>query len=134
VRSLPSIIVLIIISYSFIRKPLGQKRSPNVGTPFIIRLQSYESKIVKSCHANSSVVNMSAKMEVSKTKLPKAVNNMTTHNYALKYKGKDVKFSYSQEANYKLSVWVNNNEKHCFTIDSRYKYSFNSYFISKEGL
>src|SRR4029079_5200878 len=54
--------------------------------------------------------------------------------YNLKSKSKNVGFSFKKEQNDKISVCINEMDKHCFIVDSLCKYSFQSYSLSKRGL
>ena len=112
----------------------AQKQSKDLSTPLIVNTQSYKSKFVKSCDIKSSVVNLSAKMQVSKLKLPNSIIDKGKMFYNIKTPGRTVIFSFKKEENNRISVWLNEMEEHCFNIDSLCKYSFQSYFISKQSL
>lgn len=123
---------LVLIMYSGLL--LAQKKIEGMDSILIGHVQAYESKLVRSCDTNSSVVNLSAKMEVSKFKLPKVISNKGVKSYNLKSKNRGVIFSFKKEQNNKIGVWLNEMEMHCFSIDTICKYSFQSYFLSKKSL
>lgn len=89
---------------------------------------------VKICDTNSIVVTLTMEMDTPESKLPRAIITKEGTSYRFKSKVRNVTFSFKKEHNNKIIVWVNETEKHCFTIDSSYHYSFQGYSLSDEVL
>ena len=89
---------------------------------------------VQSCDTNSHVSNMMMVMNVPKLKVPRAVITNEKTFYRLKSKTNDVIFSFKKEQDNKISVWVDELEKHCFIIEPPHDYLFKNYFLSNDLL
>lgn len=100
--------------------------------PEMVEIVDSSRSFVKNCDTNSMVVTLTMDMDTPESKLPRAIVTKKKVFYRLKSKIRNVTFSFRKEQNDKLSVWVNETEKHCFIIDPSYHYSFHSYTLSDE--
>lgn len=93
-----------------------------------------ETKMVHSCNLNSRVTMISASMEVSQKKLPKAIKYREIKQYYLNSKSRKVVFSFKHERDNRIVLWLDGKEKHCFSLDSLYNFSFTTYRLTTETL
>ena len=91
-------------------------------------------QFVQECDSNSRVTNMSMSMDVSEKKLPKPSSNKGVKRYKLYSKSRNIVLSFKYEADNRIIFWLDRNEKHCFILDTLYKFSFTTYDLKKDVL
>jgi hypothetical protein len=120
--------ILILYSVSLIAQNKNVDTDTISGFPDFTALAT---QMVHSCDSNSRVTMICESMIVSPKKLPKFIYDKGVKSYHLNSKSKKVVFSFIHENNNKIILWLDGKSKYCFTLDSLYKLSFETYYLKK---